>query len=107
MTKFVDLYGHLDETLVFTANVSNPSNNMVFNCAFALEWTTDNITTISSANTASFTSNTTKVRVSYTPTLTKGFKDANHVYQLQGVDTSNNITVVQEGRLFLEHSLFD
>lgn len=111
-----DYYLHRTENLVkqitITAN-NAPINTAAHSIEFAVskEWTTNTLSVLRSSNTAQINvvnANTATIQVNFIPTANAGYNDSNLVYQLRTIRNSDNvITIVQEGRIFIQPSLFD
>lgn len=115
MTYRHDFHVHLDENLVFEArlldNVGAPINfeDYDIEMAMSLEPDTPTIDTISyPSDISAIDANTGVIGVNYKFLANTGFTGKDHYYQLRVVEkTSNAATVMIEGRIFIQDSLFD
>lgn len=111
-----DFFIHLDETLVFTTSLKIANTPIVLadhlvEMAISKQIGTNTIIILSSANTSQISTvaaNTATVSVTFKPTKLINFSEATHLYQLRATNTSTNVaTVMLEGKIFIDASLFD
>lgn len=114
MTVTRDLFVHLGETLTITANVivGNSAANLAsytVQFASAAEWTTDVLQTLGvGTGIAIANAQTASIVVTFKPLANAGFTERDHVYQIRALNNSSNaVTIVATGKMFIRPSLFE
>lgn len=115
MTLRHDFYTHLDENLIFEARLLDSNGAPIdfddynIEMAMSLEPDTETIDIIEYPTTiTAIDANTGVIGVNYQFLANTGFTSKDHYYQLRVVEkSSNDATIMLEGRIFISDSLFD
>lgn len=111
-----DFFLHLGETLKFQVQILDPDNQPIdldthtVQFAAALELDTETIETLTSANASQISTidaNLAIVEVNFQPVANNGYDDRNLVFQMRTIDNQDVTSVILEGRIFMQPSLFD